>query len=281
MIFVAGREPCNIGSCVLYVVGGHAWEAGVPSVLKTVERALRLLLLFDKADQRYRVGELAEMLDVDKSVASRLAATLAEHGFLERAPDDGAVMLGPEIGRLGLLAMSNRHNLVALAQGPMERLAAETGETTYLAVLEGRKAVNIAQVEGRHVVGVGGDWVGWRTEPHSTANGKVLLAFADAGIEDLSLQEFTERTITDGDELGAELDGVRRRGWATSVGEFEKGLNGVAAPIFDALERCVASLSVAGPSYRMPLGRLRELSALCQEGAREISARLGNVYDGH
>ena len=249
-------------------------------MLKTVDRALRLLLLFDKADQRYRVGELADKLDVDKSVASRLAATLAEHGFLERAPDDGAFLLGPEIGRLGLLAMSNRYNLVALAQGPMERLAAETGETTYLALLEGRKAVNIAQVEGRHVVGVGGDWVGWRTEPHSTANGKVLLAFEDAGIDDLSLEAFTERTITNMDELGSELEGVRRRGWATSVGEFEKGLNGVAAPIFDASERCVAALSVAGPSYRMPLVRLRELSALCKEGAGEISARLGNAYDG-
>ena len=49
---------------------------GAASVLKTVERALRLLLLFDKADQEYRVGELAAMLDVDTSVASRLAATL-------------------------------------------------------------------------------------------------------------------------------------------------------------------------------------------------------------
>ena len=249
-------------------------------MLKTVDRALRLLLLFDKADQSYRVGELAEMLGVDKSVASRLAATLAEHGFLERAPDDGAFLLGPEIGRLGLLAMSNRYNLVALAQGPMERLAAETGETTYLAVLEDRKAVNIAQVEGRHVVGVGGDWVGWRTEPHATANGKVLLAFGDVRIDDLPLEGFTERTITTVVELSSELESVRRSGWATSVGEFERGLHGVAAPVFDASERCVAALSVTGPSYRMPLARLRELATLCKEGAREISGRLGNVYDG-
>ncbi len=249
-------------------------------MLKTVDRALRLLLLFDKADQRYRVGELADKLDVDKSVASRLAATLAEHGFLERASDDGAFLLGPEIGRLGLLAMSNRYNLVALAQGPMERLAAETGETTYLAVLEDRKAVNIAQVEGRHVVGVGGDWVGWRTEPHCTANGKVLLAFGDERIDDLPLEAFTERTIIHVDELRSELESVKRRGWATSVGEFEKGLHGVATPIFDVSERCVAALSVTGPSYRMPQARLRELAALCKEASGEISGRLGNVYDG-
>src|ERR671914_2912785 len=109
---------------------------GNASVLKTVDRALRLLLSFEEADQEYRVGELADMLGVDKSGASRLAATLAERGFLERASENGAFRLGPELGRLGLLATSSRHSLVALGQRTMERLAAEAGETAYLAVLE-------------------------------------------------------------------------------------------------------------------------------------------------
>ncbi len=247
-------------------------------MLKTVDRALQLLLSFEEADQEYRVGELAAMLGVDKSVASRLAATLAQRGFLERAPENGAFRLGPELGRLGLLATSSRHSLVALAQRSMERLAAEAGETAYLAVLEDKKVVNIAQVEGHHLIGVG-DWVGWRTEPHCTANGKVLLAFADGKIDDLTLEAFTERTITRADDLRSELEGVRRDGWAVSVGEFEDGLHGVAAPIFDASEFCRAALSVAGPSYRMPPARLPELAELCSEAAMEIGTRLGREHD--
>jgi DNA-binding IclR family transcriptional regulator len=251
---------------------------GNASVLKTVDRALQLLLSFEEADQEYRVGELAAILGVDKSVASRLAATLTERGFLERDPENGAFRLGPELGRLGLLATSSRHSLVALAQRTMERLAAEVGETAYLAVLEDKKVVNIAQVEGHHLIGVG-DWVGGRTEPHCTANGKILLAFADGKIADLTLEAFTERTITSADELRSELKGVRRNGWAASVGEFEDGLHGVAVPIFDASEHCRAALSVAGPSYRMPLSRLPELAALCKEAAMEIGTRLGREYD--
>lgn len=251
-------------------------------MLKTVDRALQLLLLFDKTDQDYRVGELAEMLDVDKSIASRLSATLAERGFLERDPESGAFRLGPELGRLGLLAVSSSHNLVALAQRTMERLAAETGETAYLAVLEDGKAVNIAQVEGRYVVGLG-DWVGWRTEPHCTANGKILLAFAKDGARELytrsSLEGFTERTITSVSELRSQLECARKEGWAASIGEFEEGLNGVAAPIFDASEHCRAALSVAGPAYRMPVKRLPALAALCKESAREISTRLGSTTE--
>lgn len=251
-------------------------------MLKTVDRALQLLLLFNDTDQDYRVGELAEMLDIDKSVASRLAATFTERGFLERDPESGAFRLGPEIGRLGLLAVSSRHNLVALAQRTMERLTAETGETAYLAVLEGNKAVNIAQVEGRHVIGVG-DWVGWRTEPHCTANGKILLAFAKSNRGKLRLgtrlEAFTGRTITSLDELRAQLERAKSAGWAASIGEFEDGLHGVAAPVFDASGHCRAALSVAGPAYRMPVKRLPEFAALCKESAYEISTRLGKSPD--
>ena len=248
-------------------------------MLKTVDRALQLLLSFEEADQEYRVGELAAMLGVDKSVASRLAATLAERGFLERDSENGAFRLGPELGRLGLLATSSRYNLVALAQRTMERLAAEVGETVYLAVLESNKVVNVAQAEGHHLIGIG-DWVGWRTEPHCTANGKVLLAFADGRkIGDLFLEAFTERTITSTDELRSELEGVRRNGWATSVDEFEEGLHGVAVPVFDASGSCRAALSVAGPSYRMSRSHLSELAELCKEAAMAIGTRLGPEHD--
>jgi IclR family transcriptional regulator, acetate operon repressor len=143
-------------------------------MLQTVDRALRLLLLFEEVDQEYRVGEMAAMLGVDKSIASRLAATLANRGFLERAPGSEAFRIGPELGRLGVLSVGGSHNLIELARRPMETLAAETAETVNLARLEDRKVVNVAQVDGAHLVGVG-DWTGWKTEPHATANGKVVV----------------------------------------------------------------------------------------------------------
>jgi DNA-binding IclR family transcriptional regulator len=247
-------------------------------MLQTVDRALRLLLLFEEVDQEYRVGEMAEMLGVDKSGASRLAATLANRGFLERAPGSEAFRIGPEIGRLGVLSMGGSHNLVELARRPMQNLAAETAETVNLARLEDRKVVNIAQVDGAHLVGLG-DWTGWKTEPHATANGKVLLAFTENTPEDISLQTpleaFTEQTITNSKDLRSELDRVRSEGWASTLGELEDGFNGVAVPVSDAHGCCRASLSVSGPVYRMPPARLPEIAALCKKAAGELSASLG------
>jgi DNA-binding IclR family transcriptional regulator len=255
---------------------------GLPevSMLQTADRALRLLLLFEEVGQEYRVGELAAMLGVDKSIASRLAATLANRGFLERAPGSEAFRLGPEVGRLGMLASGSSHNLIGLARTSMERLAEETGETVNLAVLKDDKAVNVAQVDGLHLVGVG-DWTGWQTEPHATANGKVLLAFAGSEFEDLPLEPplkaLTDRTITSPKELRSELERVKSAGWGSTLGELEEGFNGVAVPIFDASGRCLAALSVSGPSYRMPPQRLPEIARLCKKTAQEIGARLGTT----
>ena len=247
---------------------------------QSVDRALQLLLLFEEVNQEHRVGEMAAMLGVDKSTVSRLAATLAERGFLERAPGSEAFRLGPELGRLGMLAVGGSHNLVELARGPMERLAEKTTETVNLAVLEDHKVINIAQIDGPHLVGVG-DWTGWKTEPHTVANGKVLLAFAEGGFEDLPLEDpleaFTERTITSLEDLRFELERVRIEGWASTLGELEEGFNGVAVPVFDASGRCLAALSASGPVYRMTPERLPEVTALCKEAAEEIGVRLGRT----
>lgn len=247
---------------------------------QSVDRALQLLLLFEEVNQEHRVGEMAAMLGVDKSTVSRLAATLVERGFLERAPGSEAFRLGPELGRLGMLAVGGSHNLVELARGPMERLAEKTTETVNLAVLEDHQVINIAQIDGPHLVGVG-DWTGWKTEPHTVANGKVLLAFAEDGFEDLPLEDpleaFTERTITSVEDLRFELERVRVEGWASTLGELEEGFNGVAVPVFDASGRCLAALSASGPVYRMTPERLPEVAALCKEAAEEIGVRLGRT----
>jgi DNA-binding IclR family transcriptional regulator len=240
--------------------------------IQTVDRALQLLQAFDTPEQALGVTELAAALGVHKSTASRLAGTLAARGFLERPTGSDSFRLGPELARLGLLALEGR-DLVDLARPAMQRLADEAGETVNLAVLEGGEAVNVAQEDGRHIVGVG-SWAGRRTALHCTANGKALLAFS--AIPDLprSLEAFTPRTITKVGELEREIARVRRLGYATNVGELEEGLHAVAAPVLDPAGRCRAALSVSGPAYRMAEEVLPDLGELCRRAAVEIGSLL-------
>jgi IclR family transcriptional regulator, acetate operon repressor len=239
---------------------------------QAADRVLQMLECFDEEGKTQGVSELAVRLGIHRSTASRLAATLESRGFLERVPGGRRLRLGPQMGRLGLCALGGR-DLATSARPTLEALAAETGETVNLATLDGRTVVNIVQVEGKHLVGVG-NWTGRRTPLHCVANGKIMLAFA--GITpDSPLESFTPKTITDPTVLEAELEKIRRAGWAANVGEMEEGLHAVAVPVFDAYDRCRAALSVSAPSFRLPVRKLPELARATINAAQEISRRLG------
>ena len=240
------------------------------NTLLTADRALRALQAFDGEGRSLTVSEIAARLGVHRSTASRLAATLSARGFLER--DGDALRLGPEIGRLGMLALSGRE-LAEVARKPMAELADRTNETVTLNVRHGDEMATVAQVDSRHVVGVQ-NWVGKSSPLHATADGKVMLAFGEGGLPKGRLEPRTERTTTRRDELRRELEQVRRAGFATAVGEYEDGLNGVAVPVLDGSNQCRAALNVCGPAYRLPADRLPELVEACRETAREIGAYL-------
>lgn len=247
----------------------HAQLSGVQSV----DRALRILLAFEQGGGELRVTDLASRLAVHKSTASRLAGTLAAHGFLERADGSEAFRLGRRIIRLGMVAAGGR-DLVDLARPAMEQLAAATGETVVLSVAVDEEAVDVAQVESRFLVG-GKRWLGLRSPLHATSDGKVLLAFGAARLAPRTrLARVAPGTLTSHAALGRELDEVRRLGWARAVDECEEGLSGVAAPVFGEDERCVAAVSLSGPAYRVSEELIPELAARCVATASAISETL-------
>src|SRR5918997_5501043 len=114
----------------------------------------------------------------------------------------------------------------------MRRLASESGETVNLMVRTAGGAEAIAQVDGRHVLGVS-NWIGRVVPDHCSAAGKVFLAFGASALPAGQLERRTPRTLVDRPLLERELDAVRRQGYATIVDELEVGLAAAAAPVRD------------------------------------------------
>jgi DNA-binding IclR family transcriptional regulator len=241
-----------------------------PAAVQSVDRALQILRAFESGTTELRVTDLAAHLGVHKSTASRLAATLVAHEFLERSENAESFRLGSRLVRLGMVA--GGRDLVDVARPAMDELAAATGETVVLSLSAGSDSVDVAQVDSRFLLG-GKQWLGLRSPLHTTAAGKVLLAFGAAELpRDARLARLGPRTISSRASLERELAKVRAAGWARAAGEYEDGLNGVAAPIRSADGRCVAALSVSGPAYRLPPAKLPALGRRCADAAATISA---------
>ena len=246
---------------------------------QSVERALQILLSFDGEGRELSVGEIASLLRVHKSTASRLTASLRKHGLLERRPGSERFRLGPEVARLGLLALAGRE-LIDVARRPMSDVAAAAGETVTLSTFDGDELTTVAQVDSPHVVGPR-TWIGRSSPLHATSDGKVFLAFGGAPLPDGPLVAFTSATRTRRAELRRELAQIRELGWARTVGELEDGLHGVAAPVLDAAGWCRAALSVSGPSYRLTLKKLPSTASACVDAALRIGSQLPGSVDGN
>jgi len=247
----------------------------VSATLQTADRALQVLQQFRTPGEALTVTEIARRLGIHRSSASRLVSTLGARGFLERMAVGDLVRLGPEVARLARVTFASRE-LAALAQPVMDRLAADTGETVTLAVVAGDDALTVAQADGSYLVS-SGKWVGLRTPLHCTADGKVLLA-CDAALPVRALERCTDRTTIDADALARELDAVRKRGFAISEGEFERGLVGLAAPVWED-GRCIAALCISGPQYRLDRAAASALAPGCIKCAGELERSLGQAPD--
>ena len=246
--------------------------------LQSVERAIQVLKSFDLDKPEWGVNELSREMGLHKSTVSRLMHTLEQGGLLSRDPDTDRYRLG--VSLLGLAAqVVSFMDIRQIARPLLRQLAEDCQETVNLAVLDAGQIVDLEQFvpPARQVKTIG--WVGRRMPPHCTAAGKVLLAYLNPHqletILPTPLEKFTPTTLNTLEELGHELEHVRRQGYAIVNEELEKGLNAVAAPIFDHAGRVHSSISVAGPSYRVPPSQFENLAAHVSRTAAEISTLLG------
>lgn len=248
------------------------------STVQSVERAIAILNAFSRERPERGVGELSRKLDLHKSTVSRLMKTLEQGGLLARDLETGRYRLG--VGLIGLAEQVVSHmDLREVARPFLRQLAETCQETVNLAVLHGDQVVNLEQFvpPARQVKNIGR--VGRRMCLHCTAAGKVLLAHISPEERDQILPEtlgrFTPHTITDRRRLEEDLAQTRDRGYAVAEEELEKGLNVVAAPIYDYSGQVSSAISIAGPAYRLPGDLLPQLAAVLVETAQSISEQLG------
>ncbi|MFF2010576.1 IclR family transcriptional regulator [Streptomyces sp. NPDC058195] len=203
--------------------------ARAPGGAQAVRRALDVLHCFHDNGPDLSASDLARRLGLSGSTAHRLARTLLGAGFLEQDAHTSRYRLGPAVTELGRLSYHQRG--LHLAAPELTDLAARTGATADLALRSGPHAVIVA---GGSVT----PRTGLRRPLHSTALGKVLLAWArpgEGGPASLPpLPAFTDRTIVEPAALEAELARVRSEGYAVNDGESAQGVRTLAVPVLDA-----------------------------------------------
>lgn len=246
-----------------------------------------------------RVLRIAELLGRDKATVSRALATLVDAGVLERDPDRRTYQLGWRL--YALAAMTGESALVQRARPLLRQVVQSLRETTHLCVLRGGNVLTlVSELSPREVATAG--WAGTTTAAWRTPSGRVLISdwdsasvdswYTEHGDDEALVNPHEARSagtfsvlveprpdnvvVRDLDSLHAELDRIRRQGYATSDNELEHGVVAASAPVRDATGTVVAALNVSAPKARVGQ-RLEDLGAYVARCAARLSAEVGGL----
>lgn len=243
----------------------------------SVHLAIDVLEAVAFSDDELGVTQIAERLSMTKGSVHRHLQTLVERGYLTQNSSTSRYAIGPKSRLLARHAPDA--DLVRLAEGPMRQLRDACDQPIVLSEMTPRGALVLHKLAGSSPIEIGVR-SGSELTFHASAQGKVMLAFAPAPFRDRilagPLPRFTEKTITSPRKLEQELQEVVRLGYASSPEEVARGLNAVAAPVFDANDACIAAVALVGSIQFLPEKNRPSDVAKLVETARKISRKLGH-----
>jgi len=247
--------------------------------MSSLEKGLRALALLSPDRPRLRVSEVAEILGLPKSSASRLLATLDRHGFLERGARHAGFEAGFELQRLGRMFRSG-DALTEIADESLRELVARHPTTGYLAYLDGLETIIVRMRESpvpvRFVVSEG-----TRLPAFVTAIGKALLTRLDSQQllallpERLSYRPLSVSTTRAA--LLRELQQARERGWTELVDHANRGI-GAAAVAIGAPQGRMIGVALCWMQRDMTRTRHRRTIAELLGAARAVGRRVRDPY---
>ncbi|WP_199615123.1 IclR family transcriptional regulator [Paenibacillus alkalitolerans] len=247
-------------------------------IIQALDRALRILDLFDEQNGELKITDISQRMQLHKSTVHSLIKTMQAHGYIEQNEENGKYRLGMKLVEKGHILLQGI-DLRAIARPHLQSLSDATGQTTHLVILDGKEGVYIDKVEGVHAA-IRYSRIGRRVPLHSSACGKVLAAYRTEEehsklLADYSFEQRTDRTISDKDAFLAEVKEVRQTGAAYDREENEPGVRCAAAPIFDHTGKVAAAMSISTIVSRVGDEELAELVLKLKRETEAISRKLG------
>ena len=248
------------------------------SGVQSIDRAVAILRCFDARRPTLGISDIARATGLSTTTTHRLLVAM-QNNRLIRQTSDRRYGLGPllvQLARSGAVPTTLRDAALPI----MTALRDEVDETVALhELLPSGERVVVDQVESHQELRRTYTDIGMPIRLPHGAPGKAILSMLPVDQQDYWLsrpiEPITPVTITDPEELRAELAEARRRGWAGSKSERTPGIRAVASPVFDHLGRVIGALGLSVPEVRMNDARADELGARAAESAWAVSEALG------
>jgi IclR family transcriptional regulator, KDG regulon repressor len=244
----------------------------------SLRRGLEILELLRTSEQPLRVSEIVRSLAIPRSSAYEIIRILEQSDYINRSRDGTTYTLGRQLHVLG---MAHREGVDLLKEGALvaESLRDQTGDTVQLCVMDNDYLLILLKEDGKQPVRIISK-VGTRVPVNWGASGRLLVSdMSDEELTQLLLRTAKPSPISrkpvNIPALIRQIRKFRARGWAFELNETNAHVGCVAAPVLDASDRCIATLSIVAPEHRLKDELLPPLVKAAQAAAEELSFKLG------
>lgn len=248
-----------------------------PEASGAVLNAIAIINSFDGDHPNQTLSGICRRLGIAKASAFRNLAALEMGGFVIRTPGTNSYSLGVKFVELSQRFIQ-QNPILSVARPILAEIAATTGETAHLGIMDGNEVVYVEIAESpqrvRALVNAGD-----RLPAHAVASGKAILAYSSdeevRAFLDHNLAQLTERTLQETETLREHLVLTQSRGFAVAIGEWLDDVVAVAAPVFSHLDQVVAAIGIAAPRSRLDAEKLNAMGPQIRCFADQVSQGLG------
>ncbi|MFC7777156.1 MULTISPECIES: DNA-binding transcriptional regulator KdgR [Pantoea] len=229
-------------------------------------------------ERDHGITELSQRVMMSKSTVYRFLQTMKSLGYVAQEGESEKYSLTLKLFELGAKALQNV-DLIRSADIEMRELSRLTKETIHLGALEEDSIVYIHKIDSLYNLRMYSR-IGRRNPLHTTAIGKVLLAWRDRAevqeiLSEVEFRRSTAKTIVTAEALLTVLDQVKVQGFGEDNEEQEEGLRCIAVPVFDRFGVVIAGLSISFPTIRFSEEAKNEYVAMLHRAARNLSEQMG------
>ena len=248
-------------------------------MIQSLDRGIQILLILAERNSA-GVTELAELLGVDKSTASRLVDTLCMRDMVRVDPETKKYRLGFRILHLGE-ALKDNLNVIAIARPMLLTLSAQINESVHFCAYNNGSVYVMDQVRSNKNYALSAS-VGMIEPLHCSSVGKCILAYRrPETIRSLlashTFTKYTERTITSAEALMKHLEQIRVQGYALDDEEMAPGVRCIAVPVYDYRNSVRFSIGVSGPTANLNSATIETYVKRMIDTTRKLSAAIGST----
>jgi IclR family transcriptional regulator, KDG regulon repressor len=248
-------------------------DAGVQSIVM----ALEILEYLAREQDPVGVAAIATALGITKSRVYRHLRTLLKRGYIYQAGSFEKYQIGSRLVSLSH-AVAESFQLANVGKAAISQLREALGHFTVLSerhadgmrVVATRAGKSMLEVQVKH---------GSLLPYHASAQGKLCLAFGEPALLDQvcrgKMEALTPYSITTPRALRAEINQVRRNGYATAFHESLVGTNSLAAPVLGPGQVLRGTVAVIDSVQFLPQHPSRTQIARVVTAARQITKLLG------